>query len=159
MADLDSSCKYMGCNRHDISLEWYDPYYNYKHLKTLYQALHYSQMYNFVFNHDYKLWNILIIQDICISKFHKVCVKRNLNHSTHVVFSKSILELTINLKTFYAIYHSILVVKTLMCWIINIIWQFWFNTSFWFCNFWHIKTKYNKIIKLLTSFLFYFCLD
>jgi hypothetical protein len=30
----------------------------------LHQALHYNQMYNYIFNHDHKLWIILIIKDI-----------------------------------------------------------------------------------------------
>jgi hypothetical protein len=48
----------------DIKIEKkYDPYYN-DNNSFEHQTLHNNQMYNFVFNHYYKIWNIIIINDI-----------------------------------------------------------------------------------------------
>jgi hypothetical protein len=40
----------------------------------VYQALHYSQIYNFILNHDYKFKTIIVLKDVQISKCEKVCV-------------------------------------------------------------------------------------
>ncbi len=37
----------------------------------VYQALHYSQIYNFTFNHDYKFKTIIVLKDVRISKSKK----------------------------------------------------------------------------------------
>jgi hypothetical protein len=38
----------------------------------LHQTLHHSQIYNFTFNHDYKLKTIIVLKDVHISRSKKV---------------------------------------------------------------------------------------
>jgi hypothetical protein len=41
---------------------------------VLHQALHYSQIYSFTLNHDYKFTIIILLKDVSVSKFKKVYV-------------------------------------------------------------------------------------
>jgi hypothetical protein len=51
---------------------------------VLHQALHYSQIYNFTLNHDYKFKTIIMKKDIWILKFKNVYVLFFLNFFEHM---------------------------------------------------------------------------
>ncbi len=40
----------------------------------LHQALHYNQIHNFIFNHDYKFKTIIVLKDVQVPKSKKVYV-------------------------------------------------------------------------------------
>jgi len=50
----------------------------------VYQALHYSQIYNFTLNHDYKFKTIIVLKDVRISKSKKVYVFLFFENSEHM---------------------------------------------------------------------------
>ncbi len=52
----------------------------------MYQALHYSQIYNFTLNHDYKFKTIIVLKDVQISKSKKVYVFLFFENSEHMDF-------------------------------------------------------------------------
>jgi hypothetical protein len=80
------------------------PNMTYNMIKTqffLHQALHYSQIYNFTFNHDYKFKTIIVFKDIRILKSKRVYVFLFFECFEHMdPFLCNILKFTKKLKTF-----------------------------------------------------------
>jgi hypothetical protein len=76
----------------------------YNMIKTqffLYQALHYSQIYNFILNHDYKFKIIIVLKDVWASKSKKVYVFLFFECFEHMdPFLWNILKFTKKLKWF-----------------------------------------------------------
>jgi hypothetical protein len=55
----------------------YEAEYDIYMIKTqlfLQQTLHYSQIYNFILNHDHKFKTIIMLKDVWISKSIKICI-------------------------------------------------------------------------------------
>jgi hypothetical protein len=67
----------------------------------LHQALHYSQIYNFTLNHDYKFKTIIVLKDVQISKSKNVYIFSFFENFEHTdPFLWNTLKFTKNLKQF-----------------------------------------------------------
>jgi hypothetical protein len=68
---------------------------------VLHQALHYSQIYNFILNHDYKFKTMIMLKDVRVSKYKWVYVFLFFECFEHLdLFLWTILNFTKKLKWF-----------------------------------------------------------
>jgi hypothetical protein len=68
----------------------------------LHQTLHYSQIYNFILNHDYKFKTMIMFMDVRISKYKWVYVFLFFECFEHLdLFLWNILKFTKKLKQFH----------------------------------------------------------